>query len=107
MKKKKNIFLRLVGILFIIFISLFIANKNGFYESKVKKETVLTDTKIKEFEKDLNEGKVVDINNYFVPYKKDYSNKINRAGEKLSSSINELLIHGFKNIWQVFKVLFT
>ena len=107
MKRKKNWFLRLISILFIIFISLFIANKNGFYESKVKKETVLTNEKIKEFEKDLNEGKVVNINNYFVQDKKDYSNKINRAGEKLSYSINELLIHGFKDIWQIFKVLFT
>ena len=107
MKAKKNWFLRIIGILFIIFISLFISNENGFYEAKVKERTVLTDTKIKEFEKDLDEGKIVDINNYFIQDKKDYSNRFNKAGEKVSSSINKILIHGFKDIWHVFKVLFT
>ena len=107
MKQKKNWFLRIIMILFLIFISLFIVNKNGYYETKIKKETILTDQKIKEFENDIKEGKVVDINNYYVIDKKNYNNKFNKAGEKFGMVVNNAFLHGFKNIWEVFKVLFV
>ena len=106
MSHQKNWLLRIIIILFLIFINLFIINKNGYYETKIKNETILTNKKMKEFENDIRDGKMVDIKNYYVPNIKNYDNKFNRAGEKLSSLINNGFIHGFKNIWEVFKVLF-
>ena len=93
-------------VLFIIFIGLFLANKNGFYETKVKKETYLTNEAIKRFEKDVEDGKKIDINNYFVKTETNYNNRFNEAGEKIGLSINALFTKGFKNIWQIIKVLF-
>ena len=42
MKKKKNWFLRMLTILFIIFIALFIVSESGYYEAKVSKSVALT-----------------------------------------------------------------
>ena len=106
MKKKKNWFIKIINILFIIYLVLFILSKNGFYEAKVKKDTILTNEQIKKFEKDVNDGKVIDINNYFSKSEVNYNNKFNETGEKLESKFIDMFSHGFKKVWKVIKVLF-
>ena len=53
MKKKKNWFLRLLTILFIIFIGLYIASISGYYEASLGNKVALTDEAIKRFEQDV------------------------------------------------------
>lgn len=106
MKKKPNWCLRIIFSLFVIYLAIFIVNKNGFYEAKLAKNTILTNEKIKEFEQDLLAGKIVDVNNYFSHKDENYNNKFNEVGERIGASINEILTNGFKNIWQIIKILF-
>lgn len=106
MKKKKNWLLRLLFVLFIVFLGLYIASISGYYESQVSNKVALTDKAIEEFERDVLEGKTVDINTYITEENKDYSNKFTDAGDKFSESLQKLLTDGIGGIWDAIKVLF-
>ncbi|MBO6195617.1 MAG: hypothetical protein J6O56_04705 [Bacilli bacterium] len=87
-------------VLFIIFICIFSASSSGYYEYSNNKKTVFTEDKIKQFEKDVEEGKNVNIKDYLKTNSKDYSNKVTNFGDGLSdfinSSVNFVLKGGFK-----------
>ena len=106
MKKKNNWFSKLIVILFVIFLGLFIASKSGFYEAKVNKKTLMTNEAIKQFEKDIEEGKVVDVNNYFKEETKDYSNTLTKTADKITKACEDLLSGSIKDVWEFFKLLF-
>lgn len=106
MKKKRNIFKSLLVISFIIFMGLFISSQSGFYEAKLSNKVALTDEAIKRFENDVSEGKVVDVSNYVLEEKKDFSNKCTDIGEGISDAITKLLTEGISGAWDAIKVLF-
>ena len=110
MDKKKNkgaFFLRLLGILFILYISLTIAIQTGYYEAKLSEKTTITNEAIKQFESDVRDGKNVDINDYLTDTYKDYSNQTTKTGFALSSLVEEFMSKGIKEMVNVFKMLFT
>ena len=75
-KKKNNIFLKLLFVLFIIYFSLYLMDNLGYYNINTKNK-VLTEDAIKEFESDIKNGKSIDIKNYVgdnTNYKNFYSN---------------------------------
>ena len=84
MKKRKNWFLRILCVLFVVFLGLYIASISGYYESQVSNKVALTDKAIQKFEEDVLEGKTVDINTYITDENKDYSNKFTDAGDRFS-----------------------
>lgn len=106
MKKKNNIFKNLLVISFVIFMGLFIASQCGFYEAKLSNKVALTDDAIKRFEKDVSEGKVVDVSDYVKDEKKDFSNKYTDIGESISDAITKLFTDGISGAWDAIKVLF-
>ena len=75
--------------------------ENGEFSIEANPET-LTEEKIKEFEKDVAEGKNVNIKDYIENESKDYSNKITNFGDDVSELINDsvnfVLKGGFKFI---------
>jgi archaellum component FlaF (FlaF/FlaG flagellin family) len=89
-------------ILFIIFLCIFISSTSGYYEYSNNKKTVFTEDKIKQFEKDVAEGKNVNINDYLKTESKDYTNNITNIGDGVSEFINDsvnfVLKGGFKII---------
>lgn len=103
----KNFFYITSLILFIIFISIFISSSSGYYEYSNNKKTVFTEEKIKEFEKDVSEGKNVNIKDYIEDNSKDYTNKITDMGENVSdfinNSVNFVLKGSFKIIEKMLK----
>lgn len=106
MKKKPNLFLRTIFILFIIFLGLYIASVSGYYQDKVGDKVALTDEAIKQFEQDVLDGKIVDLNTYVVENRVDYSNKFTETGEKCSEVIEKLITEGFGGAFDVIKMLF-
>ncbi|MBQ7140582.1 MAG: hypothetical protein IJO32_03680 [Bacilli bacterium] len=87
--KPEKIFKPILSILFIIFISLYISQSAGYYEYEQYKKVALTKEQIKEFERDIKEGKKVDIKDYVGQTKKEYGNKVSNVGLKLSETIEE------------------
>ena len=90
----------IVIILFLLFIITFISGQTNFSEYTNYNKTIFTEEKIKQFEKDVAEGKNVNINDYVTINVKDYSNKITELGDKICnlivSAVNSLLKESFK-----------
>lgn len=94
----KKIFNGLIWFLFLSFLVLYFAQANGYYEDLNNKKSSLTEEKIKQFEKDVKNGKEIKVENYVVDIKKDYDNKISSFGLFTSKG----LAQGFK--WTMNKV---
>ena len=63
------------------------------------KNTKLTEEAIERFEKDVESGKSIDINNYVVTKKTDYNNDISSFGNKVSKSIERTVSKSFSFIF--------
>lgn len=103
--KKHNFFKTLFILVFLLFLALFIASKTGYYEKRVKDKTYLTNKKLKEFEKDISEGKNVDAKDYF-PKEVDYSNVFTKSANNISNKIGLVVNSKAKNVWDFIKTLF-
>lgn len=76
---------KIVKILFIIVVVLFLItfiNRNNYYDNS----NILSNNAIKQFEKDLQEGKNINPTNYIVK-KKEYNNNLTRISLKISKII--------------------
>ena len=103
--KKHNFFKTLFILVFLLFLALFIASKTGYYEKSVKDKTYLTNKKLKEFEKDISEGKNVDAKDYF-PKEVDYSNVFTKSANNISNKIGLVVNDKAKTIRAFIKTLF-
>ncbi len=84
----------LIIIITIFFLSLYFSNYNNeYYENK----TYLTQEAIKNYEKDLKEGKII-LGDKYLPKEKNYNNSISKLGLKSSSLIEKLINRGLKYI---------
>ena len=92
----------LIIVIIILYSACYYVACSGYYEYHMQERTILTNEKIKEFEKDVNEGKDIDIKEYLVDPEADYTNSltnlvysISNNGTKLTRKIIKLL---FKKI---------
>lgn len=105
-KKKPNVFLKILSILFIIFLALFIASESGYYEAKLGEKVALTDDAIKQFEEDVLNGENVDINTYILKENVSYENNFTKAGDKFSEMVEGFITDGIGGALSVIKTLF-
>ncbi len=104
--KSKDKFMIFLTIIFIIFIIIYITKETGYYEYKVHNKTVLTKKSIEKFEKDIEEGKDVSINDYVVSNYVDYSNNISDLGYNIGKSTEIIMNKGIKKTLKVLRKLF-
>ena len=52
------------------------------------------------------EGKAVDVEDYVLEERIDYSNTFTNAGDKITESVQKVLTDGIGGIWDAIKVLF-
>jgi len=110
MEKKKNAgvyILKGVLVLFLLYISLTIAIETGYYEAKLSEKTTITNEAMEQFEKDIKEGKEVDITDYITDLHKDYSNQTTKAGVAFSNTMESIMSKGIGEVINIFKMLFT
>lgn len=106
MKKKPNIFLRILTILFFIFIALYIAIESGYYETKLQKQVSLTNEQIKAFEEDIKNNEIINIDSYLNEKETDYSNSISRLGNNLTNTISKSIVKVLESAFDIVKTLF-
>ena len=103
----KKLFSFLIVLLFVIFILIYASSSSNYYEYSNNQKRVFTEEKIKEFEKDVSEGKNININDYLVNETKDYSNKVTNLGngisDLLNKSVNYILRGSFKAMEKIIK----
>lgn len=102
-KKKNNIFLKVLSILFLVYVSLYMMENLGYYNINTKNK-VLTEEAIKEFENDVKSGKSIDIKNY-VGDNTNYKNFYSNLGYNLSIGVDNILNKGLKKIGDILKKL--
>lgn len=102
-KKFKFIFYTLI----IIFGCLYFAGKTGYYETKLSNKTTLTKEAILEFEKDVADGKAVDIKDYLKNNNSDYKNKYSNLGLTISQTIDTVLNDGVGYLVKILEALFS
>ncbi len=71
----------------------------GYYQNRNEKAKILTDKEIKEFEKDINMGKNVDIKKYVLYENKDYTNGLSNSIYKVSLKIERTIDRTIKLIF--------
>lgn len=109
MKKKKNTnwFLKTLSLLFLLFISLYIALESGYYEAKAAKKTAMTEESIQKFEADIKEGKPIDLESYTYETTKDYSNNTTDAAIFIGSKVEKFMSTGINDFFDLLKSLVT
>ena len=105
-KKKNNPILKIIGVLFIIFIALFIANMSGYYEGKIRDRVIITEDGIKEFEEKVQNGEEVDITSFLNSERIDYSSKMSNLGDGVTESIENFVSSGADFVFDILKSLF-
>lgn len=105
-KKKPNLFFKILGGLFIVFIALFIANKSGYYEGKVRDKVTITEEGIKKFEEKVQNGEEIDISSFLRTDTVDYSSNMSNLGDNLTSSLEVIVEKGFGIATNILKSLF-
>lgn len=90
-KKNNNIFLKILSILFLFYMSMYISSSTSIIENKRKQEVIITEKNIKRFENDIKNNKNIDINDYMTTKKNDYSGPGSRLGENVSNFFEDLL----------------
>ena len=98
MKKNKTLKF-IITIILIIYISSYYVSNSGYYEYHMQEKTILTNEKIKEFERDVKNNENIDIKNYLNEEEKDYSNK-------LSNIMYQISDNGTKTTRKIMKFLF-
>lgn len=87
--KENKIFKYLLLISFVTFFALYMSQSTGYFEYKNSKKVALTNEQIKQFEKDVNSGKNVDVTKYIEINNKDYQNKISKVGLSISNTLEK------------------
>lgn len=101
-KKENKIFKYILLTFFITFLALYLSQSTGYFEYKNRQKVALTNEQIKEFEKDVNAGKNVNIAKYIEINNKSYQNKLSKTGLSISNTLEKAVQ---KFIGESFKVL--
>lgn len=104
--RKARIFFRILFCFFLVYVALIIAYESGYYETKSSERAILTKEAMERFEQDLSKGQLVDVKDYLVEDRKDYSNKVTKVGNKISQGISDFMTKGLSRVFEALKGLF-
>ena len=88
--------------LFIAFVISYVIGMSGYYEYELANKRILTEEKMREFEKAVENGEEVDIKDFSVNTHRDYTNKFTRTVTTASLNLNKYLK---KSIEKAFKLI--
>ena len=77
---------------FITFLTLYLSQETGYYEYDMRRKTSFTKAQIEQFEKDVEAGKKVDIED-------NYGNKMSDLGYSISSKIGSSVKFGVDKLF--------
>lgn len=95
--RKVKIFKFLFIIFFMIYITIYVSQKAGYYEYKNYQKANLTREQITQFELDIKNGKNVKLNDYVVNTNKNYQTRISKIGNNLSNFISKMVNKGINS----------
>ena len=99
---KKFLIKAIFGMFFVSFVISYVIGESGYYEYELANKKYLTEEEMKKFEEDVRNGENIDLKDYTVETRKDYTNKFTDVVTNTSLTINEYLK---KTIESVFGLL--
>ena len=99
-KIANKVFWKIFLVLLIGFTAIYISEVTGYYEFEQHNKKVLTEQQIKQFEKDVAEGKNVDINEYINHEQVNYSNKLSKLGLNISTGLEDIIVSGLESTFK-------
>lgn len=96
---KKLVIKILFGMVFIAFIISYAIGESGYYEYQLANKKYLTEEQMKKFEEDVKNGSDVDLKDYTVETRIDYTNKFTDLVSNTSMSINKYLKKSIESIF--------
>ncbi len=87
--KIKNVFVSIIGLLVLLFVTVYMMSFSGYYDSTIEKKKTLTEEAVERFEKDVLNGEVIVASNYMeeVP---TYDNLLSRLGIKFGNILEKI-----------------
>lgn len=101
--KPKHLLKLFCILLMLTFIGAYLIEMSGYYEYNLQSKRNLTTEQMEQFEKDIKEGKDIDLNQYLEQTKVDYSNKLTRSTSQISLKINDYLKEFLTNGFHLFE----
>ena len=95
---KKMILVLLIS-LFTFYVILLLAQSQGYYKTRSEKAKILTDEQIAKFEKDVQDGRNIDITEYIIYKDKDYTNDVSENIYKISLKLETVVDKTIKLIF--------
>ncbi len=105
-RKKKSLFPVIMTLFFIVFIALYFTQITDIYKYNQHNKMSITKEAMEKFEKDIESGKNITIEDYISPIK-DYSNSVSKLGYKTSNMVEEFMSKGIKKTFKLLVSLFT
>ena len=105
-KKHSNYFKIIIIFFFIMFIALYFTQITDLYQYNQYNKMTITKEAMERFERDVESGKDITINDYLDTVK-DYSNAVSNLGYKTSSFLSEFMNEGIRKTFKVIASLFT
>ena len=88
-------------LILISFFCTLLLSVSGYYQTELQERMILTQEAINAFEKDVKNGKDIDINNYLDIKQKNYDNKFTKSGRYLSKKLNNFISEGLKKTLKI------
>lgn len=110
-KEKKKLYGKIVWKIFLAllfgFFALYVSEATGYYEFEQHKKVTLTEEKIKQFEKDVQEGKDINITDYINEKEVSYENATSSLGLSLSEKVGGVVEDGINATFNFLNRLFN
>ena len=103
--KHKRIFKLITYSIIILFIFSYTIEESGYYEYSLNNKKNLTEKEIKQFERDIKEGKEIDIKDYLQDNTTDYSSNLTKSTSNLSIKLNKYIKIILTDYFDIFKKL--
>ena len=91
----QNITILVVTLSFVI---IYIASEAGYFDHIKNRKVTLTNEQIKKFEEDIEAGKVIDVDNYYVDFTSQYDNTFSDLGNSISSKLRAVVKNGLNKV---------
>ena len=96
---KKFLIKTIFGIFFVAFVISYVIGESGYYEYELANKKYLTEEEMKKFEEDVKNGEKIDLKDYTVDTRIDYTNKFTDAVTNTSLTINKYLKKSIESVF--------
>ena len=96
---KKFLIKAIFGIFFIAFVISYVIGESGYYEYELANKKYLTEEEMKKFEEDVRNGEEIDLKDYTVDTRIDYTNKFTDVVTNTSLTINKYLKKSIESVF--------